>query len=758
MREAIGDDAQNARPGCMDRELVDGGSTGLDRQQLIELAVNETNSAVYVTDDKTNIVFVNRTFTDMLGYQPHDVYGRRARDVLGSQHYTEADYIKLWNDLGRGRVVQQEVRTHARDGREVWLTLSLRAVLKPDGSFANLVGILEDITESRQIQTLQRDVLEAVAQDMPLAGIMNMICERAERMFPEIACSILGVDEQKKLRPLAAPSLPPHFSAAIDGIDIGPKAGSCGTCAWRGEAVTVVDIETDPLWDDFKGLPLPLGLVACWSSPIKLKDGRVAGTFAFYFREKRGPGMWHEQVVEACVQLCMLAFERHEATARIARLAYYDGLTGLPNRTKLREEMEARFDNAESPKAALLFIDIDHFKDVNDTLGHSVGDSFLKELARRIESVIWDIDIISRHGGDEFVIVLDGADEPRASRVAEALLAAIAEPVRVDGVTLPASASIGISLCPKDGTDSATLLRHADMAMYRAKGDGRSTYRFFSAEMNSQAQDRLLLGALLRDAVGNGQIRLAYQPQVDTRTGGVAGVEALARWTHPALGAVPPSRFIPLAEDVGLIETIGAFCIEEACRQLRHWDDTGYAVPHLAVNVSAIQFRNPNLPGIVAAALALNRLGTDRLTLEVTESVMMDALPTAAANAAALREMGITISMDDFGTGYSSLSHLARLPVSELKIDRSFMSDLEESEAVQAMVTAVIRIGETLKMRVVAEGVETVAQRRFLEALGCDVLQGYLFAHPMSPDDFTEWMDTRGALIPPVPDVHLRAS
>jgi diguanylate cyclase (GGDEF)-like protein/PAS domain S-box-containing protein len=709
----------------------------------MELAVNETNSAVYVTDAQTNIIFVNRTFTSMLGYEPREVYGRRAREVLGSKHYTDDDYARIWGEFRRGRSVQEEVRTHDRNGREVWLTVVLRAVFEKDGTFKHLIGVLEDTTESRQIQTLQRDVLEAVAQEVPLAEVMTMICERAERMFPEIVCSIIAVDRDKKLRPLAAPSLPDYYSEAIDGLDIGPKAGSCGTCAWRGEPVTVDDIETDPLWDDYKGLPLPLGLLACWSSPIKLRDGRVAGTFAFYFREKRGPGAWHEQVVNACLQLCILALERHEAKERIANLAYYDGLTGLPNRAKLREEMEACFDNAESPKAALLFLDIDHFKDVNDTLGHSVGDSFLKEIAARIKSVVWDIDIISRHGGDEFVIVLAGADAPRAQAVAERLIEVIGEPVRVEGVTLPASVSVGISLCPENGIDSATLLRNADTAMYRAKSEGRSTFRFFTTEMNRMAQDRLLLGALLRDAVSGGQVRLAYQPQIDARTGGIAGAEALARWTHPALGPVPPSRFIPLAEDCGLIEMIGEFCINEACAQLRRWDEAGYVVPHLAVNISAIQFRNPTLPDTVGKALAAHGIAAGRLTIEITESVMMDAYPAAGINAATLREMGVTISMDDFGTGYSSLSHLARLPVSELKIDRSFMADLEENEAVQALVTAVIRIGETLKLRVVAEGVETVAQRRFLEALGCDVLQGFLFAEAMTPDAFVEWLDAQ---------------
>ena len=713
------------------------------RNALLEIAVNETNSAVYITDAQARLIFVNRTFTDMLGYAPEEVYGRGARELFGSSRYSDADYARIWRDLNRGRMVSEEVRTHDRNGREVWITMRLRVLKDDAGQVKHLVGVLEDTTETRQIQSLQRDVLEAVAQDMPLQAVTALICERVEAMFPEVVSSILAVDRDGILHPLAGPSLPDYYGAAIDGLKIGPRSGSCGTAAWHGAAVTVEDIATDPLWADYKALALPLGLQACWSSPIKLNDGRVVGTFAFYFREKRGPGAWHEQVVKACLQLCVLAFERHEATAHIAKLAYYDGLTGLPNRSKLREEMIKRFDEASAPDGSLIFIDVDHFKDVNDTLGHAVGDSFLKEVARRLCKAVWPTDIVARHGGDEFVIVLDGADAPRAEAVARNLLNVINEPIQVDGVSLPASASIGICVCPRDGVDSATLLRNADTAMYQAKREGRSTFRFFEPSMNVMAQDRLLLGALLRDAVANRQLSLHYQPQIDARTGGLAGAEALARWNHPALGFVPPARFIPLAEDCGLIEEIGAFVIDEACAQIRRWDDIGLAVPQMAVNVSPIQFRNPLLPDIVGRALTVHGVHAARLVIEITEGVMIDSFPAAIANAEMLRHMGVAISMDDFGTGYSSLSHLARLPVSELKIDRGFMANLEDSDAVRAMVTAVIRIGESLRLRVVAEGVETVAQRRFLEGLGCDVLQGYLFGEAMAPDAFVDWLDHR---------------
>ena len=734
-------------PGTLDRPAND----------YVALAAEQIDHAVLVADASGRIVYSNRAFHSMFGYPRGDMEGRNAAHLLATEGFDGGILERLRGEIAQRRTFEEEVPVVGKHGEVFWMSTVVKPLYDDDGEFAHYLLVFSDINDSKQIQRMQRDVLEAIAQDRPLREVMDLICRRVEYIAPDVVCSILSVDEEERLHPLAAPALPPHFGAAIDGLRIGPKHGSCGTAAWRKQSVVVEDIETDPLWDDFKALPLPLGLLACWSSPITLRDGRVGGTFAFYYRQKRGPSIWHEHIVRACVNLCVVALERDEAATRIGRLAYYDGLTGLPNRTMLREQMEARFDATDSPgPAALLFVDIDHFKDVNDTLGHPVGDSFLREIASRIVAEVWDVDIVCRHGGDEFVIVLDGADGPRAQRVAEALLGRLAQPVRVEGVTLPASASIGISLCPDNGTDSATLLRNADTAMYRAKSEGRSTFRFFTTEMNRMAQDRLLLGALLRDAVEQGQVGLAYQPQIDAATGAVAGVEALARWTHPALGAVPPARFIPLAEDFGLIETIGEACLDAGCAQLRRWDEAGYEVPHIAVNISAIQFRNPDFPFVIAQTLAKHDLAAGRLTVEVTESVMMEGYPTALDNARRLRAMGVTISMDDFGTGYSSLSNLAKLPVSELKIDRSFMADLEENEAVQAMVTAVIRIGETLKLRVVAEGVESVAQRRFLEALGCDVLQGYLFGEAMPPPVFEEWMEHHASSLAPA--ARLRAS
>jgi len=711
--------------------------------ELIRLAADEVSNAIYITDAKAILIYVNRTFTQMFGYEPAEVLGRPGREVLGTPHYKDADYARIWAELNRGRELREEVRTLDKAGEEIWVSLTLRPLFGDDGKLKHLVATMENTTEARQIQALQRDVLEAVAQDRPLTEVMEVICTRVEAMFPEVVSSILAVDRDGALRPLAGPQLSPTFTALVDGVSIGPAVGSCGTAAFRGEPVGVEDIETDPKWLAYNALPLAQGLRACWSSPIKLRDGRVAGTFAFYFHERRGPSASHERVVAACLHLCVLAIDRHQAQVDIAKLAYYDTLTGLPNRSMLRRELDAAFAMTPGEVRAFLFLDVDRFKDVNDTMGHSVGDDLLVEVARRLQQQVGPGDIVCRHGGDEFVIVLDKTTPEAAAAMAERVGAALLVPTRIPGLALPITASIGVSLYPRDGSDADTLLKNADSAMYQAKAEGRARHSFFSAEMNLLAQERLMLGAALRGAVSRRELHLRYQPQVSATDGSLLGVEALARWTHAELGEIPPDRFIRLAEESGLVSAIGEWAVDEACRQLRRWDDTGFRVPGVSVNISALHFRLPELPGVVAEALRRATIAPERLTIEITEGVAMDDSPVAIENAKVLRALGVGLSMDDFGTGYSSLSHLARLPVNELKIDRSFMQGLESSDSSRTLVTAVIRIGQSLGMRVVAEGVETDAQRRFLQALDCDVLQGFLFARALLPVDLEAWAGAR---------------
>jgi diguanylate cyclase (GGDEF)-like protein/PAS domain S-box-containing protein len=710
-----------------------------DEVFFLEAAAHGTDRAVAIMDTGGRIVFANAGFTKMFGFTREEVIGAPMLTLLGRQDIPPETVKRVRAELAAGRAFEEETVARTKDGRMLFLSSQLNLVRDPGSGAAYTMLVVSNITESKQVQRLQRDVLEAIAKDAPLAEVMELLCARVEEMAPDTLCSVLTVDEDHRLRSLAGPSLPATFRRSVDGVPIGPDVGSCGTAAWRGEPVVVEDIATDPLWAGFKDQALPLGLRACWSSPIKLRDGRVAGTFAFYYRTRRGPSNWHQHIVEACVHLCVVAIERAEAKARIAKLAYFDSLTGLTNRSRLRDDL-ARALASGGEKLAVLFLDVDHFKDVNDTLGHAVGDALLVEIAKRLQCLVRPQDVLARLGGDEFVVLMRGAGAHEAAQMAQGAVEILARPVQVDGMSLPVSASIGVSLAPGDGADEDTLLKNADTAMYQAKAAGRGTFRFFSPHMNSLAQDRLLLGAALREAIAGETLELHYQPQISARDGSLVGVEALARWKHPVFGPISPARFIALAEESGQIDALGRWALEAACRQLAAWDAAGLAVPAVSVNISPVQFHTRDLETMVVETLARHRLEPRRLTIEITERVILDDCPIAIANAHALDAHGVTLSMDDFGTGYSSLSHLARLPAGELKIDRSFMKDIEAAEGPRAIVTAVVRIGQSLGMRVVAEGVETEGQRRYLEALGCDVLQGYLFAPAMAPDTLVRWL------------------
>ena len=717
-----------------------------DRFALLTLVADATNRAVVVTDHELKIVYANAAFAGLFGYSVDEVMGRHAEQLLAGRYTDRKVLTRLRRQISAGKDGDEEILLYDKNGDESWVSATIKAFRRDNGGIKYLFALLTDIGETKQLRSLQQLIMAALADEVPIKQIADQLCRRVEAIAPDVVCSLLHVDADGLIHPLGAPSLPEDYSRSLDGIAIGPNAGSCGTAAYLGEAVLAEDIDTDPRWQPFKAGrfktgPLEVGLRACWSTPIKAKDGRVIGTFAFYFRERRGPSRWHQRIVDACVHLSALAIERQEARAQIARLAYHDMLTGLPNRARLRQLINQAIAGCPGGKrAALLFVDLDHFKDINDTLGHGAGDELLIELTQRLRGKIRPNDILGRLGGDEFVIVLRDCDADGASRIASSITEALASPLRLGERQVPISASMGISIYPDNATDIDTLMQQADAAMYKAKQAGRSTHRFFSADMNSVAEQRLIYSAALRQAISNDALKLHYQPQIRTIDGTLYGVEALARWDDPVLGEVPPDKFIALAEETGLIEQIGLWSMREACRQMAAWRHAGLDVPCVSVNLSPLNFQNANLAATVAGIIEACGLPPEALMLEVTEGVLLNERLLAIETMNAIRELGVGLSLDDFGTGYSSLSRLVHLPIRELKIDRSFMRDIEHDESALAVATAVIRVGQILKMTVVAEGVETDAQRGILRELGCDVLQGFVFAAAMPPDAFERWL------------------
>jgi diguanylate cyclase (GGDEF)-like protein len=420
-------------------------------------------------------------------------------------------------------------------------------------------------------------------------------------------------------------------------------------------------------------------------------------------------------------------------------MAHHDALTDLPNRVLLYDRIGRQMAQTRRNQRvmALLFIDLDRFKNVNDSLGHQAGDRLLQAVARRLIGCVRDADTVARLGGDEFVVVLSEINSPEdAANVAQKVLEALSQPFRIADQDLHITPSVGICTFPRDGEDVETLMRNADIAMYHAKEMGRNNYQFFTAEMNATAHQRLALENDLRRALERSEFILHYQPQLDLKTGEIVGFEALVRWRHPDRGMVPPSQFIPVAEDTGLISRLGEWVLQQACAQAAEWQKAGYAHLQVAVNLSAQQFRREDIAETVARALEHTGLPAARLELEITESVMIQQPEQAVVKFGQLNAMDVQLSIDDFGTGYSSLSYLKRFPIDKLKIDQSFVRDISTDPDDAAIVTAIIAMAHSLGLEVIAEGVETAEQLAFLKVLGCDKAQGYYFSRPVPAQEF----------------------
>ena len=444
--------------------------------------------------------------------------------------------------------------------------------------------------------------------------------------------------------------------------------------------------------------------------------------------------------------------ERKRYESRIEHLASHDALTGLPNRALLRDRVEQAIVHARrtGSRVAVMYVDLDQFKLVNDSWGHPAGDALLVEVGTRLRSAMREGDTVARLGGDEFVVLLADVARPGDSAVvARKIAGALAPPIVLDGRETQVTASIGIAIWPEDGEGLEALLQCADVAMYRAKDEGRNGYQYYSGEMGAQARARVELETGLRQALERAELRLHWQPQVDLATGEVRGCEALMRWERPGRGLVSPAQFIPLAEESGLIVPIGEWALRSACREAAGWAAAGLGRIQVAVNLSARQFRQGAVVETVRAALAESGLPAGCLELEITESVLARDLDQVVKALEQVRRMGVSVAIDDFGTGYSSLSYLRTLPIQKLKIDRSFIKGIPEDREAAALVGEIIRLAHVLSLEVVAEGVETAPQAAFLRDAGCEKMQGFLFSRPVPSAEFAALVRSGSRLVLP---------
>ena len=599
-----------------------------------------------------------------------------------------------------------------------------------DGSAEALRCAEHDALRAHELVACHTRLHELIARDAPLTEVLEELVLGIENYEPSvIPCVVLLNRDANTLHPGAAPSLPPAWLAAIDGVVIGPNVGSCGSAAWSGELVITEDMSTDPKWAPIRDFATQCGLRHCWSMPIAGADGGVLGTFALYGTEPRRPLPEHVILMQDGARLAGIAIERRLTMEKLVHDARHDGLTGLPNRRAIFEQLEAA--RARLSATAVLFVDLDGLKAINDSLGHDRADDIIREMGGRLRGTVRDEDFVGRFGGDEFVVIAeDMSDRGPAGELAERLLDAASRPL--SGVDSPVvTASVGITLTTA-ATDATEATRQADCAMYVAKRAGGDGCRFYEGPASASARRRLVIARALPGAEMRGEMRLGYQPVFDLKRDTIIGVEALLRWRHPDLGDVSPTEFIPLAEDSGAIIPIGAWVLRESCELIGALSEQAGRPLDLSVNVSGRQLARPGFANSVRQTLAHARFPTARLTLEITETALISPDDDAASTLKELESLGIGIVLDDFGTGYSSLSWLKLHPFSGIKIDRGFVAGIPHDRVNHAIVAGVIGMARATGSTVTAEGIETETERDALRALDCDRGQGFLLARPMA--------------------------
>ena len=654
------------------------------------------HEGVWLVDRHHNTQFVNQAMADLLGYAVDEIGHKNIFDFMAEQDKTVWKHLLI--QYARNKSYSRGLELLHKDGHPVYVRISLSPIFDDEDEYnGTVVGVVDDADIRKQDIQLkllssaveQSATLVMITNEMGIVQYVNpKFCDLTGYQADEITgqnIKILRADSFK------ASDLAEIWKAIVAGDD------------WQGE-ISTRKKNGDVFWS----------LMSI--SPIKDDNDNVINFVA---------------VGEDITQL-------KEARSRIEELAYVDSLTGLANRVLFRDRFEQALKNIARSKAdaAILYLDLDQFKRINDSLGHDVGDALLMNVADRLRDCVRHQDTVARMGGDEFVILLTNIDGVAgATLVARKILQAMNKPIRLLSHEMIITPSIGITMAPMDSLNADILLKNADLAMYRAKAQGRNNYQFFTDEMNAKATQHLEIENELRRALDKDQIEIHFQPQVSISSSDLVGVEALVRWNHPERGILHPEQFIQVAEETGLIIPLGWQVLKQSCMQWCMMKSKGLEIPKMAVNLSSRQFRDPNLLEMIQAIFDRTGFNPLNLELEITESLLMDDMEHAISVLKQLKDIGISISIDDFGTGYSSLSYLKRLPIDSLKVDRSFITDIPGDKDDIAITAAVIAMAHKLRLKVVAEGVETQAQWDFLKKNHCDTGQGYLFGKPMLSAD-----------------------
>lgn len=652
------------------------------------------------------------------------VLDTKPRKILPNQ-------INLLIDLAK--IIEGEFSTAQLEKTSVGLRLQKRAWR----------DLSTELKSKDQLSNLRNQGLELVAQAKPIKSIFNAIICGVEREFPDMMCSILLLDIGGEFVEKGyAPSLPDFYNQAINGLVIGVGIGSCGTAAATGKRVIVSDINTHPYWANFVDLANQAKLGSCWSEPIISSDGSVLGTFAIYHRDISEPQKVEVELIEQSAYLASIAIERDRANRLIWKQANYDALTGLPNRELGSVHINVAINNAQrnKQKFALMFLDLDRFKEVNDTIGHDAGDLLLIESASRIQRCVRSSDSIARLGGDEFVILLNNITSQRGVEIiAEKIMVELAQPFKLGNEAAHISASIGITMCPEDGYELDTLMKNADQAMYRAKERGRDRFEYFTADMRDAANERRLLTEDLRQAIENNELELHYQAIFNLNSNDINCAEALLRWHHPTRGLIYPSDFIELSEETGIIFSLTEWVLNQAMIQANEWSEQTGKTFKIGVNTSLLQYTdNGRHSDGWLEILKQHQSLANHIILEVSEKLLVDPQPYVVNKINQLRDYGVEISINDFGTGYLSMAYIKQFNIDYLKIDKQFIQSLSEAHDGEVLCEAMIAMATKLGSRVVAEGIEEPEQLTLLKQMGCELGQGFHLANPMEANQFSQ--------------------
>jgi diguanylate cyclase (GGDEF)-like protein/PAS domain S-box-containing protein len=648
---------------------------------------------ISITDRKGRIIQVNEKFCEISGYTQQELIGQDHR-ILNSGTHPKSFFSEMWATIVKGRTWHQEICNRSKSGKLYWVDSTIVPLINASGKIDRYLSVRVDITSRKQKDL---DLNERLKESNCLYKVRNYLELNQDG---ETTC-------QNVLRSL---------TRALQFTDIAVASITLGN-----EQFITAGFE--------KNLPDTL------NAPI-IVNGEVYGELTVSYTKHSPFALPYEQhLTDTIAHDLGRWFERKKAEKRIIEMATHDALTGLPNRHLLQDRIEqALIHDARSQKQmAVLFIDLDHFKTINDSLGHDIGDLLLQAVAKRLLDCVRSEDTVARQGGDEFIVVLNSiAESLDAAKVAQKILDALMHPFHIDNNELHICGSIGIAVSPEDGTNAETLLKNGDAAMYHAKENGRNNYQFFTDELNKSAHERHILSLDLRYALERNELVLFYQPIMDMPDHRLHSVEALLRWRHPEHKLIAPDKFIGLAEETGLIIPIGAWVLKTVCEQIKTWQAQGYHVPKVAINLSARQFRDKELINNIARTLDETGVAAQYITLEITESMLIDNIEKVVETLNQLNAMGIRISIDDFGTGYSSLSYLKRFPIHTLKIDRSFVRDIVTDKNDHTIVATIIAMAHSLGMDVTAEGIETEEQLDLLIAQQCDHYQGYHFSRPVA--------------------------